>query len=133
MTKKNCDIKDIVFIVEIQISKYISGEVVVPPGEYNYTFRCMLPAALPTSVEGDKGYIRYSVIVNLDRPMWPDQEFEESLTVLKALNLNENLALRVCECKLFMKSIYLKLFLLTVSPCKRREKNIFHMLFVVLL
>lgn len=74
---------------------YITGEVVIQPGEYNYTFSCMLPVDLPTSVEGNTGYIRYSVIVNLDRPMWPDQEFEESFTVLKPVNLNDNLALRV--------------------------------------
>ncbi|KAG4069557.1 hypothetical protein HA402_006923 [Bradysia odoriphaga] len=71
-----------------------SGEVIVQPGEYNYTFSCALPAALPTSVEGDTGFIRYSVIVNLDRPMWPDQEFEEFFTVLKPLNLNDDISLR---------------------------------------
>ncbi|KAJ6636592.1 Arrestin domain-containing protein 3 [Pseudolycoriella hygida] len=72
----------------------LKGEVVVQPGEYIYTFSCALPVDLPTSVEGDTGHIRYCVIVNLDRPMWPDQEFEECFTVLKPVNLNDNIALR---------------------------------------
>lgn len=74
---------------------FFPGELVVQAGEYNYTFSCVLPVDLPTSVEGKIGFIRYSVIVNLDRPMWPDQEFEESFTVLKPVNLNDNISLRV--------------------------------------
>lgn len=39
-------------------------------------------------MEATHGHIRYSAIVNLDRPMWVDQEFEEGFTVIKPLNLN---------------------------------------------
>lgn len=67
------------------------------PSEYNYTFSCMLPADLPTSVEGKIGYIRYSVLVHMDRPLWSDRRFEECFTVLKALNLNDEIVLRVYE------------------------------------
>lgn len=65
------------------------------PGTYNYTFQCNLPIGLPTSVEGVHGYIRYSVTLNLDRPLWPDQEFEEGFTVIKPVNLNDQPTLRV--------------------------------------
>ncbi|KAG4069598.1 hypothetical protein HA402_009538 [Bradysia odoriphaga] len=71
-----------------------SGEVVLSPREYNYTFSCMLPADLPTSVEGKIGYIRYVVLVHMDRSLWSDRRFQECFTVLKALNLNEEIVLR---------------------------------------
>lgn len=65
------------------------------PSTYNYTFQCMLPAELPTSVEGKIGYIRYTVRVVVDIPMWPDDEFKVPFTVIKAINLNVLPALRV--------------------------------------
>lgn len=79
----------------ILLNRFLSGEFKLQPGTYNYTFQCLLPAGLPTSVEGDHGFIRYSATVNLDRPMWPDQEFEEGFTVIKPLNLNVMPHLRV--------------------------------------
>lgn len=94
----------------------------------------MLPVDLPTSVEGTIGFIRYSVIVNLDRPMWPDQEFEESFTVLKAVNLNDNMALRVMQ--LYSRNeivFFFTLFYLAVPPRTRNAQNIFCFLLVVLL
>lgn len=67
----------------------------IQPGEYQYNFHCNLPAGLPTSLEGDKGYIRYEARVVLDIPNWPDKEFFEMFTVVKALNLNNDPTLRV--------------------------------------
>lgn len=55
----------------------------------------MLPAGLPTSVEGEFGHIRYIARVVLDIPLWPDREFEVPFTVIKAINLNAIPALRV--------------------------------------
>ncbi|KAJ6636531.1 Arrestin domain-containing protein 3 [Pseudolycoriella hygida] len=55
----------------------------------------MLPPALPTSVEGKIGYIRYSVVVHIERPLWSDQRFQEYFTVLKTLNLNNDFMLRL--------------------------------------
>lgn len=75
--------------------RFHAGEIELQPGVYSYTFQCLLPAGLPTSVEATHGHIRYSATVNLDRPMWPDQEFEEGFTVLKPLNLNDQPHLRV--------------------------------------
>lgn len=67
----------------------------VPAGQYQYNFHCNLPAGLPTSLEGDVGYIRYRVRVVLDIPLWPDEEFEDIFTVIKPLNLNYDSTLRV--------------------------------------
>lgn len=79
------------------LQRTILGEVLLTPSEYNFTFSCMLPVALPTSVEGKIGFIRYSVVVHIDRPLWSCRQFEEYFTVIKALNLNDEFALRVCE------------------------------------
>lgn len=72
-----------------------TGEITVAQGEYNYTFETVLPMGLPTSVEAQNGHIRYGLQVVLDRPRWPDQKFEESFTVIKPLNLNNDISLRV--------------------------------------
>lgn len=45
--------------------------------------------------EGKIGYIRYSVNVILDIPIWPDKTFEEPFTVIKAVDLNSVPAYRV--------------------------------------
>lgn len=50
---------------------------------------------LPTSLEAQNGHIRYGLQVVLDRLRWPDQKFEESFTVIKPLNLNHDISLRV--------------------------------------
>lgn len=65
------------------------------PGVYHYSFACDLPVGLPTSLEGDVGYVRYTVRICLDIPRWPDIEFEENFTVIKPLNLNYDVELRV--------------------------------------
>lgn len=72
-----------------------SGELEIQPGTYGYAFRCQLPEGLPTSLEGEYGHIRYTARVNLDRPMWPDQEYESAFTVIKPINLNLDPSLRV--------------------------------------
>lgn len=55
----------------------------------------MLPNGLPTSFEGDIGYIRYTARVVLDIPLWPDKHFEVPFTVIKAINLNDDPRLKV--------------------------------------
>lgn len=78
------------FVYQIAID-----EIRLMPGTYNYTFQCMLPSNLPTSVEGEIGYIRYTARVVVDIPMWPDDKFEVPFTVIKAINLNAIPGLRV--------------------------------------
>lgn len=74
---------------------YLTGDLIIEPGTYIYTFQCLLPMGLPTSFEGPYGHIRYSAIVTLDRPRWPDQVYEQDFTVIKPLNLNNDVTLRV--------------------------------------
>lgn len=54
------------------------------PGTYEYAFQCSLPTTLPTSFEGEFGFIRYTATVYLDRVMWPDQIFEEPITIINS-------------------------------------------------
>lgn len=65
------------------------------PGTYNYTFQCMLPPGLPTSVEHDIGHIAYGASVILNIPLWTDKEFKEHFTVIKPINLNADPLFRV--------------------------------------
>lgn len=67
------------------------------PGIYRYIFHCQLPAELPSSLEGDRGHIRYTARVNLDRPLWPDMTFESTFAVVKPLDLSLYPALRVSD------------------------------------
>lgn len=67
------------------------------PATYNYPFICELPFDLPTSLEGNHGHVRYTVSVILDRPMWPDQKFEEPFTVIRPVDLNEHMELKVYD------------------------------------
>lgn len=73
------------------------GTMSLSPSVHNYKFSFVLPPALPSSIEGDFGFIRYSVNVHLDRPLWSDQRFHRFFTVLKPLNLNDENDLKVCE------------------------------------
>lgn len=74
-----------------------AGEITIKPGSYTFPFQCSLPPDLPTSLEARYGYIRYEAHVKVDRPIWPlpDETFESKFTVIKPLNLNANLSLRV--------------------------------------
>lgn len=54
-----------------------------------------LPLSVPTSLEAQVGHIRYGLQVVLARPRWHDQKFEETFTVIKPLNLNHDITLRV--------------------------------------
>lgn len=62
---------------------------------YRYSFHVALPFDIPTSLEALNGHIRYGLQVVLDRPRWSDQKFEQTFTVIKPLNLNHDISLRV--------------------------------------
>lgn len=74
----------------------------IEPGTYTYSFQVQIPLGAPTSIEAQHGHVRYGMQVVLDRPRWADQKFEETFTVIKPLNLNHDLTLRVN-----FKSIYI--------------------------
>ncbi|XP_055296146.1 arrestin domain-containing protein 3-like [Sitodiplosis mosellana] len=65
-----------------------TGEVRLSPGTYSYTFQCLLPPNLPTSLETEYGYIRYTARVVLDVPTWSDKSFAVPFTVIKMVDLN---------------------------------------------
>lgn len=48
----------------------------------------MLPAALPTSVEGKIGHTRYTVTVHIVKSFWGDQQFQANFIVFHPLNLH---------------------------------------------
>uniref|UniRef100_A0A182WMM8 Arrestin_C domain-containing protein n=1 Tax=Anopheles minimus TaxID=112268 RepID=A0A182WMM8_9DIPT len=62
--------------------------IVMEPGRQIYKFALQLPNTLPTSFEGDYGYIRYTVRVVFERPWKFDQSYKIAFTVVNTLNLN---------------------------------------------
>ncbi|CAH2049372.1 unnamed protein product, partial [Iphiclides podalirius] len=78
-----------------QISYYLLGsnsgnEIEIPAGKQVYNFTCALPPVLPSSFEGQYGYVRYTIKVTLDRPWKFDQETKIAFTVINTLDLNLN-------------------------------------------
>uniref|UniRef100_A0A2A4K4A1 Arrestin C-terminal-like domain-containing protein n=1 Tax=Heliothis virescens TaxID=7102 RepID=A0A2A4K4A1_HELVI len=78
-----------------QVSYYLLGsnsgnEIEIPAGKQVYNFTCTLPPVLPSSFEGQYGYVRYTVKVTLDRPWKFDQETKMAFTVINAFDLNLN-------------------------------------------
>jgi hypothetical protein len=55
----------------------------VPVGIHTYNFVCQLPSAIPYSVEGLHGHIRYKVDANLDIPWAFDLHDEKAFTVAR--------------------------------------------------
>lgn len=79
----------------------LKDELHLEPGEYKYDYQLQLPTGLPTSIESQIGYIRYGVQVVLDRPRFsPDQKFAKNFSLIKPLNLNHDITLRVSLKKL---------------------------------
>lgn len=76
-----------------QISYYLLGsananETELPAGVHTYPFTCTLPPALPSSFEGELGFVRYTVKCTLDRPWKFDQDTKMAFTVISPLDLN---------------------------------------------
>lgn len=84
-----------VFVWHLKCISIDLADYRIAPGSYIYSFQCMLPPELPTSVEANIGHIRYLARVVVDIPMAFDKEFEVPFTVIKAVNLNAIPALRV--------------------------------------
>lgn len=93
--------EELLFLVQFSVQGYfpfvcfISAEVFFCADIYTYTFECQLPEGLPTSLEGDFGFIRYSATVVLEYPMNPPKVFVQYISVLKKLDLNLDPFMRV--------------------------------------
>ncbi|XP_050070040.1 arrestin domain-containing protein 3-like [Anopheles maculipalpis] len=78
-----------------QIQYYLLGgknaaETELPAGQHCYPFTCALPPTLPSSFEGEWGFVRYTVKVTLDRPWKFDQDIKMAFTVISPVDLNLN-------------------------------------------
>uniref|UniRef100_A0A182PSY8 Arrestin_C domain-containing protein n=1 Tax=Anopheles epiroticus TaxID=199890 RepID=A0A182PSY8_9DIPT len=62
--------------------------IVMEPGRQIYRFDLQLPDVLPTSFEGDYGYIRYTARVVFERPWKFNLTYKIAFTVVNQLNLN---------------------------------------------
>lgn len=71
------------------------ASVKLEPGDYNHTFEFPIPTDVPSSIEGSFGHIRYTVQVVVDVPLWLNKKFKDTITVVNAINLNDDLSLRV--------------------------------------
>lgn len=67
-----------------------SGEINLDATTHSYPFTCALPPTLPSSFEGEWGFVRYTVKVTLDRPWKFDQDVKMAFTVISPVDLNEN-------------------------------------------
>ncbi|XP_055641431.1 arrestin domain-containing protein 3-like [Toxorhynchites rutilus septentrionalis] len=61
------------------------------PGIHTYRFSCVLPPNLITSLEADHGHVRYTVKVVLERSWKFEKSYKVAFTVLRHVNLNEEL------------------------------------------
>lgn len=78
-----------------QIQYYLLGgknskEIDLDAGTHSYPFTCALPPTLPSSFEGEWGFVRYTIKVTLDRPWKFDQDIKMAFTVISPVDLNAN-------------------------------------------
>jgi hypothetical protein len=64
---------------------------------HTYNFACTLPKDLPSSFEGEHGFVRYTVKVTLDRPWKFDQDTKMAFTVISHMDLNA-----IPQCRVFI-------------------------------
>lgn len=59
-------------------------------GNHIFNFTIKLPLNIPSSIEEDKGYIRYSAHVILKRPKHNDLKISRNFNVIRTIDLNKN-------------------------------------------
>jgi Arrestin (or S-antigen), N-terminal domain len=61
---------------------------ILPAGNYQYPFSFQLPLGLPSSFEGDFGYVRYTIKIVVDRPWKFNYEAKAAIAVNSIYDLN---------------------------------------------
>ncbi|XP_058825945.1 arrestin domain-containing protein 2-like [Topomyia yanbarensis] len=77
----------------MKFTTYLAGSangstIELPPGTHTYTFSCVLPPNLGTSVEADHGHIRYTLKVVMERPWKLNKSYKMPFTVMQPVDLN---------------------------------------------
>ncbi|XP_059473739.1 arrestin domain-containing protein 17-like [Neocloeon triangulifer] len=60
------------------------------PGEHSYPFTYTLPKKLPSSFEGELGFVRYTFKATVDRPWKTDCAAKVAFTVISPIDLNKD-------------------------------------------
>lgn len=58
-------------------------------GTHEFPYHFKIPAQLPSSYEGEYGFIRYTVTVSIEIPKHPRKEFEKRITILRLTDLKD--------------------------------------------
>ncbi|KAM7361897.1 arrestin domain-containing protein 3-like isoform 1-T1 [Cochliomyia hominivorax] len=74
--------------VYVNNATYVYGEGVLPPGQHIYTFAIPLPLDCPSSIESEYGYIRYDIILKINRYYHFDNIYKKMVTIIKTFDLN---------------------------------------------
>ena len=69
----------------------------LPAGRYSYPFQYQLPPSLPSSFEGDHGYIRYWVRATVEKGRELISVTKKPFSVVSPLDLNVFQTLKVCK------------------------------------
>lgn len=67
----------------------IIGETRLATGTHEFPFQFKIPQQLPSSYEGEYGFIRYTVIVSIERPSKSHKEFDKRITILRLTDLKD--------------------------------------------
>lgn len=67
----------------------IIGDTRLAAGTHEFPFQFKLPTQLPSSYEGEYGFIRYTVTVSVEIPKIPHKEFEKRVTILRLTDLKD--------------------------------------------
>ncbi|KAK3097174.1 hypothetical protein FSP39_007115 [Pinctada imbricata] len=76
------------FVCTVLKSEEHNKRIILPPGKYSYPFQFQLPPNLPSSFEGQYGYVRYWVKATVEKPWSFDHVTKTAFSVISALDLN---------------------------------------------
>lgn len=80
----------------------IIGDTRLAAGIHEFPFQFKIPPQLPSSYEGEYGFIRYMVTVTVHISKNPQKEFEKRVTILRLTDLNDpDLQVNIEKCAIF--------------------------------